>query len=214
MTQAIGLLGGTFNPIHLGHLRVALEAGETLELGEVRLLPCHQPPHRATPDVSSAQRTEMLRLALTDCPGLVLDDRELRREGPSYTLDSLKSLRAELGPEVSLIWIMGCDAFLGLEQWHGWRELLDWGHLLVIARPGWDLPSRGPLAEWLSEHQASPDALTRSPAGAIGVQALRLLPISATEIRSLIRAGRSPQFLLPEAVWHYIRVNNLYRARA
>ncbi|WP_439510720.1 nicotinate-nucleotide adenylyltransferase [Marinimicrobium koreense] len=214
MTQAIGLLGGTFDPIHLGHLRMALEAGETLALDEVRLLPCHQPPHRATPDVSSVERTEMLRLALADCPSLVLDDRELHRDGPSYTLDTLKSLRAELGPAVPLIWILGCDAFLGLEQWYGWRELLDWGHLLVIARPGWELPSRGPLAEWLSEHQVAPEALTASPAGAIGVQALRLLPISATEIRSLIQAGRSPQFLLPDAVWQYIRDNNLYRARA
>ncbi|WP_036160692.1 nicotinate-nucleotide adenylyltransferase [Marinimicrobium sp. LS-A18] len=214
MTQAIGLLGGTFDPIHLGHLRMALEAGETLALDEVRLLPCHQPPHRATPDVSSVERTEMLRLALADCPSLVLDDRELHRDGPSYTLDTLKSLRAELGPAVSLIWVLGCDAFLGLEQWHGWQELLDWGHLLVIARPGWELPSRGPLAEWLSEHQVAPEALTASPAGAIGVQALRLLPISATEIRSLIQAGRSPQFLLPDSVWQYIRDNNLYRARA
>lgn len=208
--RKLGLFGGTFNPVHNGHLRLALEACETLGLEQVRLLPCHQPPHRATPDVDSHQRAEMLRLAITSCPRLVLDERELQRSGPSYTVDSLRSLREEQGPEVSLVWIMGSDAFAGLESWHHWRELLDWGHLVVIARPGSELPTEGAVAQWLEDHQAQPDALEAHPSGAIVVRTLRLLPISATEIRALIGGGRSPQFLLPDAVWNYINERGLY----
>lgn len=214
MSASIGLLGGTFDPVHLGHLRMALEARETLGLDEVRLVPCHQPPHRAAPDVGSAERTEMLRRAIADCPELTLDDRELRRDGPSYTVETLESLRQELGPDTPLVWIMGCDAFLGLEAWHRWRELLDWGNLLIVSRPGWELPSHGALAAWLNEHRVDADALTRRPAGVVAVQSLRLLPISATEIRALIQSGASPQFLMPDPVWHYIREHGLYRARA
>lgn len=207
----VGLFGGTFDPVHHGHLRMALEVQEGLGLEQVRLLPCHQPPHRATPSVSSAERTEMLRLALADCPSLVLDARELEREGPSYTVDSLRSVRAELGSQASLAWIMGSDAFASLDRWHRWRELLDWAHLVVVARPGWHLPSRGEVAHWLAEHRASPDVLDQQPAGAIVVQTLRLLPISATEIRDLVADGQSPQFLLPDAVWTYIQTRGLYR---
>lgn len=213
MTARIGLLGGTFDPIHLGHLRLALEAREFLGLDHVRLLPCHQPPHRATPDVGSAERTELLRLALSDCPELRLDARELERNGPSYTLETLQSLRRELGDDARLVWILGCDSFVGLEQWHRWRELLDWANLLVVSRPGWDLPTQGTLAAWLSEHAVAPEALLDRPAGAIAVQTLRLLPISATEIRALIQSGSTPQFLLPDPVWHAIRERGLYRAR-
>jgi len=212
MRTKIGLFGGTFDPIHNGHLRMALEAGEHLGLDEVRLLPCHQPPHRATPDVGSAERAEMLRLAVADCPSLSADNRELERDGPSYTLESLRSLRAEVGPEVTLVWIMGSDAFTGLESWYCWRELLDYAHLLVVARPGWALPTEGPLAEWLAQHQVEPQALEAQPQGGVVVRTLRLLPVSATEIRALISAGRSPQFLLPESVWHCIRARGLYGA--
>ncbi|MGD8175745.1 nicotinate-nucleotide adenylyltransferase [Marinimicrobium sp. ARAG 43.8] len=212
MARRIGLLGGTFDPVHLGHLRMALEAREALALDEVRLLPCHQPPHRAAPNVDSAQRTEMLRRALADCPTLALDDRELRRDGPSYTVDTLQSLRQSEGDDARLVWILGGDAFLGLTQWHRWQALLDYAHLLVIDRPGWSLPAKGELAEWLDRHRVAPDDLLDTPAGAVAVQSLRLLPISATEIRSLIREGRSPQFLLPEPVWHYIRQHRLYEA--
>lgn len=211
MRSKIGLFGGTFDPIHHGHLRLALEAGEHLGLEQVRLLPCHQPPHRATPDVGSAERAEMLRLAVAECPLLSADNRELGREGPSYTLESLRSVRAEVGPETALVWIMGSDAFAGLESWYRWRELLDYAHLLVVARPGWELPTEGPLADWLTRHSAEPEALESSPCGGVMVRTLRLLPISATEIRALIGAGRSPQFLLPEPAWHYIRAQGLYR---
>lgn len=211
MRSRLGLFGGTFDPIHHGHLRLALEAGECLGLEQVRLLPCHQPPHRATPDVGSAERAEMLRLAVADCPTLRVDNRELERDGPSYTLESLRSVRAEVGPQTALVWIMGSDAFAGLASWYRWRELLDYAHLLVVARPGWELPTQGPLADWLAQHRVEPDTLDARPCGGIVVRTLRLLPISATEIRALIGAGRSPQFLMPEAVWQYIQARGLYR---
>lgn len=210
MRRTIGLFGGTFDPVHNGHLRMALEAGEELALEQVRLLPCHRPPHRETPNVDSDQRTHMLRLAVESCPLLKLDDRELRRDGPSYTLETLQSLRAELGPEVSLVWIMGSDSFLGLESWHCWRELLDYAHLLVVTRPGWELPGEGVLHDWLLEHRAEPRSLEATPAGSVLVRSLRLLPISATEIRQIIAGGQSPQFLLPESVWQYVQKRRLY----
>lgn len=210
IASQIGLFGGTFNPVHFGHLRLALEVRQTLALDQVRLLPCHKPAHRGAPEVSSRARVEMLRLALQSCPELSLDERELNRDGPSYSLETLQSLRAELGPEVSLIWIMGSDSFAGLDSWHGWHELLDWGHILVVARPGYELPRQGPVAELLDQRRAEADVLGEQPSGAIVVQKLRLLPISATEIRTQIGQHQSPQFLLPESVWQFIQQQGLY----
>lgn len=210
IASQIGLFGGTFNPVHFGHLRLALEVRQTLSLDEVRLVPCHRPAHRGELEVSSGQRLEMLRLALQNCPELSLDERELARDGPSYTLETLQSLRAELGPDVSLTWIMGSDAFAGLDSWHGWRKLLDFGHILVIARPGYELPSQGPVAELLNRRGAEAEVLAEQPFGAIVVQELRLLPISATEIRAQIGRHQSPQFLLPEPVWDFIQQQGLY----
>lgn len=210
MALQIGLFGGTFNPVHFGHLRLALEVHQTLGLDQVRLVPCHRPAHRGEPEVSSEQRVEMLRLALQNCPELSLDERELKRDGPSYSLETLQSLRAELGSEVSLTWIMGSDSFAGLDSWHRWRELLDWGHILVISRPGCELPTEGPVAELLNRRRAEAEILAEQPFGAIVVQELRLLPISATEIRTQIGRRQSPQFLLPESVWQFIQQQGLY----
>jgi len=209
--RKIGLFGGTFDPVHLGHLRLALEAAENLGLEQVRLLPCHQPSHRTSPQVESRRRVEMLHLAMGASPLLSVDDRELCRPGPSYTLDTLQSLRAELGPEASLVWIMGSDAFARLETWYHWQELLDWAHLLVVLRPGYALPEQGPLWDWWQAHKAgSRGALEQAPGGRIWVQELRLLPISATEIRALIQTGRSPAYLVPERVGLYIQKHRLY----
>jgi nicotinate-nucleotide adenylyltransferase len=206
----LGFFGGTFNPVHFGHLRLALEVKQTLSLDEVRLVPCHRPAHRCEPEVSNAQRAEMLRLALSACEELRLDTRELDRPGPSYSVDTLQELREEMGSEVSLSWIMGSDAFAGLDSWHRWREMLDWGHLVVVARPGWELPETGPVADYLNRCQGPADILGEKPAGHIVVQTLRLLPISATDIRNQIAAGESPQFLLPDPVWQFIRQRGLY----
>lgn len=209
--RKIGLFGGTFDPVHLGHLRLALEAAESLGLEQVRLLPCHQPPHRNSPQVESWQRAEMLQLAMGASPLLRVDERELGRQGPSYTLETLQSLRAELGLEVSLVWIMGSDAFVHLETWHRWRELLDWAHLLVVLRPGCAMPDQGPLWDWWQAHRAERvGVLDESPAGSLLVRELRLLPISATEIRALVQAGQSPAYLVPERVGRYLQQHQLY----
>jgi nicotinate-nucleotide adenylyltransferase len=169
------------------------------------------PPHRAAPAVTSELRAQMLRLALANCPELLLDTRELARATPSYSYDTLCELRAELGPEASINLCMGADAVAGLAQWHRWQELPQLANLVVLARPGWRLPQQGPVAELLALQTNDVDRLGQSAAGLVVSVAPRLLPISATEIRALIGAGQSPQFLLPEAVWQFIQTQGLYR---
>jgi len=211
MRKIVGIFGGTFDPIHIGHLRVALELKLQLGLDELRIIPSHRPPHRGS-QATSAQRVEMLRLALRSCPHLLLDEREVRRDRPSYTFDTLQELRAELGADTSLVLCLGTDAFAGLTSWHRWRELIDLAHIVVIARPGWELPQTGELADLLLSHRATPGDLFKAPAGLLVPLELRLLPISATEIRTHIAAGESAQFLLPDVVWQYIEAQGLYHA--
>jgi nicotinate-nucleotide adenylyltransferase len=209
--KKVGIFGGTFDPVHVGHLRLALELKEQLQLDEMRLLPCHQPPHRAAPQVSSAQRADMLRIALQDCFELQLDTRELQRDKPSYTYDTLLELRADLGSEVSLVLCMGEDAFAGLASWYCWQELIRLAHIVVISRPGWTLPESGDVRGLLDKYQGEPRHLDEAAAGSIVLQSPRLLPISATEIRQQIQAGKSAQYLVPDAVWSYIKAKQLYR---
>jgi nicotinate-nucleotide adenylyltransferase len=207
----VGVFGGTFNPVHFGHLRSALELAERLQLAQLRLMPCAVPPHREAPACDARHRLAMLELAVAGEPVLAFDDRELRRGGTSYTIDSLIELRRELGPGGSLCLVMGCDAVRALTTWHRWDELLDWAHVAVIARPGWELPASGPVAHWLHGHRISdPAALRQRSHGGVVVAELRPLAISSTEIRALIARGSSPRFLLPDAVLEYIRVHDLY----
>lgn len=209
--RAIALFGGTFDPVHFGHLRMALELKEALGFDEMRLLPSHQPRHRQSPGVSPERRREMLALAIRDCPELTLDDRELCRGGDTYTVDTLEALRAELGESVSLSFCMGLDSLLTLPTWHRWQRLLELAHLVVATRPGWHLPEEGEVAELLRSHEGEPRSLRESPAGSIVVREQTLLPISATRIRQLIERGQSPRFLLPDAVLQYIEDKQLYR---
>ncbi|MDO8861714.1 nicotinate-nucleotide adenylyltransferase [Haliea sp. E1-2-M8] len=211
----VAVLGGTFNPIHNGHLRSALELVELLGLERLHLMPCANPPHRQAPGCPAESRADMVERAVAGEARLVCDRRELARSGPSWTVDSLAGLRDEYGPERSLGLVMGCDALLGLERWHRWQALLDYAHIIVIARPGWHLPGAGTVAEWLAQHRmADPDALRARPAGGVLVLELRPLAISSTEIRALCRAGRSARYLLPEPVLDYIETHELYRGTA
>ncbi|MCK7598313.1 nicotinate-nucleotide adenylyltransferase [Microbulbifer sp. CAU 1566] len=210
--KTIALFGGTFNPVHFGHLRMALELKELLDFDEMRLLPSHQPAHRETPGISSAARRDMLALAIEGCPELTLDERELNREGPTYTVDTLEELRAELGEEVSISFCMGLDSLLSLPSWHRWEQLTKLGHLVVVTRPGWQIPRDGEVAELLASHRGELQHLRQEAAGRILVREQTLLPISATGIRSLIERGRSPQFLLPERVLNYIQTHQLYKS--
>lgn len=208
----VGVLGGTFNPVHYGHLRSALELVERLGLEQLRLMPCAVPPHRELPNCSAEHRCAMVKLAVAGEPRLLCDARELHRAGKSFTIDSLVELRAELGEQRSLCLVMGCDALLGITGWHRWGELLDWAHIVVIARPGWELPAAGEVAAWLSSRCVSEaSALRQRPAGGILVEELRPLQISSTEIRQMLAAGHSPRYLLPEPVLGYIHRHNLYQ---
>lgn len=206
----IGLLGGTFDPIHFGHLRAAEELGERYGLDQVRLLPC-RPGHRHSPIAPEAERLAMTRLAAAGNPRLVVDDRDLRRAGPTYSIDTLRELRAEFG-DTPLVLIMGMDAFAGLPGWKDWRRLIELAHLLVAHRPGGHAALVPELQTFLSEHQSTdPKALADSPAGRVSLAPLTALDISATRIRALLAAGQSPRYLLPEPVLEHIERLGLYR---
>lgn len=213
MRKKIGLFGGTFDPVHNGHLRVALELKQALQLDEMRLVPCHRPPHRTAPGAASNQRAAMVRLAIADCAELQIDERELRREQASYTIDTLRELREELGSEVSLVLALGTDAFIGLNTWHCWRELLNYTHLALVARPGFALPESGEVMDLLNARLAPAAVLDAQACGGIVQPSLSMLPISATAIRAQIAGELSPQFLLPDAVWQYITAEKLYQSR-
>lgn len=213
--RPIGIFGGTFDPVHFGHLRPALELKERLELAQVHLIPCNIPPHRGEPHATAEQRCAMLELAIEGEPALLLDRREVERQGPSYMVDTLRSLREEVGDERPLCLILGGDAFLGLPSWYHWRELLPLAHLVVAHRPGWELREgtlEAPLEEIVRQHRLeNPQQLCAAPAGGILLQAVTPLDISATSIRQQVAAGASANFLLPQSVWDYIRRHNLYR---
>ncbi len=203
----IGVYGGTFNPVHYGHLRTALEVKELFDLEQLRLIPCRLPPHRQEPDVDGEMRLAMLNLALADTLGLGADRRELDRDGPSYMVDTLASLRAE-HPDCILMLFIGADAFAGLQSWHLWQKLFDYAHIVVMTRPACQMPV---MSEFFSERLTEDRwQLQQKKSGRLFFQAVTALDISATAIRQLIAAGRNPKFLLPDAVIAYIRQHQLY----
>jgi len=207
----IGVLGGTFDPVHHGHLRPAVELRRDLGLDEVRLVPCHVPPHRAAPGATPAQRRDMLAAAIADERGLVLDERELARPGPSYMVDTLTSMRAEFGAR-PLCLILGMDALHGLHTWRRWRELGELAHLVVMHRPGWSWPEEGEVAALVAERRVhDPARLRAAPAGAILGWSVTQMDISASGIRAQVLAGASPRYLLPDPVLVLIRRWGLYR---
>lgn len=208
--NSLAVMGGTFDPIHIGHLRSALEARELLGCEQLRFIPCLQPPHRAMPTISGAQRLRMIELAIADAPGFAVDSRELGRPGPSYTIDTLAELRAELGAHCTLYLIIGMDAFTELDTWQRWNELLDFAHIVVMCRPQSELPRHGAVARLLHERQRDVSELKKTAHGGIAVVKLTPLPISATAIRLLISSKRSPRYLLPDSVWAFIREQRLY----
>jgi len=206
----IGILGGTFDPIHHGHLRCAQELLQDLPLAEVRLIPCHIPPHRAAPHASALQRLRMLQAAVQGVPGLRVDDRELSREGPSYTVDTLHGLRDQFGA-TPLCLIVGMDAFSSLDSWHRWQELIGLAHIVVAHRPGWQAPKTGAVAGLLDRHVVqNATELRVRPAGCILPWSITALDISASAIRAQVAAGKSPRFLVPEAVARFIAEESLY----
>lgn len=207
MTSAIGILGGTFDPIHYGHLRPALDVAERFDLAEIRLIPSARPPHRGQPLATPEQRLAMLELAVAGNKTFVVDDRECHRQGKSYTIDTLVSLKQEL-PKRPLYLLLGTDAFYGLPMWHRWQELLDFTHIIVMTRAGEDATMPTALADWeISDVDEMDLALL---AGKVYRCDVSQLAISATQIRKLLSNNKSPQFLLPDAVLEYAQQEKIY----
>ncbi|WP_408004473.1 MULTISPECIES: nicotinate-nucleotide adenylyltransferase [Pseudomonas] len=210
--RRIGVLGGTFDPVHIGHLRSALEVAEGLALDELRLMPNARPPHRNTPQVSAQDRLAMVRCAVKGVPTLSVDARELARDTPSYTIETLELMRAELAATDQLFLLLGWDAFCGLPSWHRWEELLQHCHILVLQRPDADVEPPDALRNLLAARSVSDPQALVGPAGNIAFVWQTPLAVSATQIRQLLASGKSVRFLVPDAVLAYIDAHNLYRA--
>lgn len=210
--QRIGMLGGTFDPIHLGHLRSAVELHETLSLDQLHMIPAQQPPLRERPQVSAQHRLALLKAGIGDTPGLLADDRELLRDGPSYSADTLAELRTEYGEQTRLVMVIGFDAFLRLTQWYQPARIFEFAHLVVIARPGYSDPLPAPLME-LVEHRVvdSVEELMQRPCGSyLSLELPSLMAISATYIRQRLGAGKSVRYLVPPSVEQAITHHGLY----
>jgi nicotinate-nucleotide adenylyltransferase len=209
----VGIFGGTFDPIHLGHLRTGFELLQLLSLAELRWIPVGDPGHREAPLASAELRLAMLRAAVADQPGFVVVDREMRRAGASFTIDTLEELRAEL-PGRPLCLVLGMDAFLGFTRWRRWQDILALAHLVVAHRPGWERPMEGELGGLLAARGTTLAAdLHAATAGRIYVHAVTQLEISSTGLRDIITSGRDPRFLVPEPVRTIILETGCY-ARA
>ncbi len=199
--KPLAVFGGTFDPIHNAHLRVAWESAEFLD-AEILLLPASVPPHRDQPIASAQQRAACVRASLAGQDRLILDVRELRREGPSYTIDTLMELRAEIGESRPLVLLVGADAFARLPSWHRWRELFDYAHIGVLTRPGHDDPLPTELRTKIASRRCNSVAmLHESAAGRVLPIPVTPLEISASHIRALLAAGREPRWLVPDALF-------------
>lgn len=213
--RLLGIMGGTFDPVHYGHLRTALEFRQLLSLDEVRLIPSAVPPHRPQPLAGSAARLAMLQIAVDKTGFMKVDERELARGGHSYTVDTLLSIREEINAVDSVCMLLGSDAFCNLQKWDRWERILELCNLVVASRPGF---ARGEGKEVLS-HYASclvsePGQLSENPAGKVLVTQFTQLDISATAIRHSFATGQSPRFLLPQEVINYINMQGLYGKQA
>lgn len=208
--------GGSFDPVHLGHLAVARAVRDALD-AEVRLLPAADPPHKARTGASALQRLHMLGLAVEGEIGLAVDAMELEREGPSWTVDTVATLRERHGPRRPIAWVVGGDSLLQLDTWRAWRDLFSYVHVLAVARPGaplgtGDIASRAPaVAREVGPRRCEPLSLARRPAGGFAVLELAgLRPESSTEARRRIAAGGDWEAMLPAAVAAFIRDARLY----
>ena len=208
--KAIGILGGTFDPIHFGHLRMALELYEALGLANVHLTPCFQPVHRKLPVAAPKQRLAMVECAIAHEPALIADAREIRRKGPSFMIDTILDFRKEM-PSTSLCLILGIDAFLGFASWHRWKEILTESHLIIAHRPQYQLPTTGIIADILKERlRQEVSYIHENLAGGILLRPITALDISASDIRKQIAMGRNPRYLLPDDVYNYIKQHGTY----
>ncbi len=204
-------MGGTFDPVHNGHLRTALEIQQWLGIERVALLPANVPVHRQQPERTAQQRLDMVRIAVADEPALYVDEQEVLSTQPSYTVLTLTALRRTLGQEVPITMILGMDAYLSLPSWQRWQELLQLAHIVVVKRPGWvykpDAVMRRVSRDYAVQDK---EKLLTTPAGHVIFHELTPLGISATQVRNLIGGGHSPRYLIPDGVWDYIQQEQLY----
>jgi nicotinate-nucleotide adenylyltransferase len=210
----LGIMGGTFDPVHYGHLRLAMEALEALGLDTVRWVPSGQPGHRNIPTTTALHRVEMVRLAIASEPRFTLDIAETRTSDPTFTINTFKRMRAELGAHKPLVMILGMDSFLSLPTWRSWTELFGLAHFAVGERPGFALSTQtmvSGLALEYARRAATLEAARAAPAGAIMTFPMTPLDISATDLRDRFARGTSARYLLPESVLAYIGAHRLYR---
>lgn len=208
-TDAIGILGGTFDPIHFGHLRMALDIQQAMGFKKIHMIPSSHPPHR-TFYASANQRLAMLKLALKDTPELMSDDRELKRQGPSFTIDTLKSLREQYGSSTPICLILGMDQFANISTWYEWNKLVTLANLVIAPRPKSNTALDSGAEQLLNTQVGVPTKLITNPTGQLWVQPITTLDISSTQIRTLIQNRQSAKYLLPCSVLNYIEQNKLY----
>ena len=206
----IGIFGGTFNPVHFGHLRIGLECAEALGLDELRMIPCGLPPHRTEPCATPEQRLKMLALA-TQGTSIVVDNLELEREGHSYTVDTLKSFHADY-PDASFYLIIGSDSFQNILSWHNWQDILKLSNIIIAQRPDHSDDKASKAGVRLSDRFCSIEEVVTKNAGGIACISVTQLEISASKIRERIKQHRSVKFLLPDNVIKFIESNNLYNS--
>ncbi|MDG2090340.1 MAG: nicotinate-nucleotide adenylyltransferase [Gammaproteobacteria bacterium] len=207
----IGILGGTFDPVHFGHLRTALAAQQEFALDEVRLIPCHHPVHKEEPEVSAQGRIEMLHKATKTEKRLVVDVRECMRPGPSYMIETLESLRTEY-PKERLFLLLGVDAFNNLEAWKDWQKIFEIAHLIVITRPGWEINPSSLVKKFCKKRMASSfSEMSEAKKGNVLAYSFMPLMISSSEIRSLLKENKSVRYLTPNKVIKYIKKHELYK---
>jgi nicotinate-nucleotide adenylyltransferase len=207
------LFGGTFDPIHYGHLRTALELQEVLNVPRINLVPTGEPVHKLSTGASAFQRFEMVRLAIESEPALVADNCELISDEPCYTINTLIKKRAEVGADLPIVLVMGMDSLLGIKSWSQWQQLTDYGHLLIVARPGYEPEFDSELQCFIDQHKVEGlEALGLRPSGHLAMHQLTPMNVSATQVRKIIKRGSNPRFLIPDCVWDFIKNERLYDA--
>lgn len=209
--MSVALLGGTFNPIHFGHLNLANCLVDYLHVESVRMIPCAIPPHRETPSVSAEKRLAMLQLAIDDHPLLTSDDLELRKSTPNYSIETVQQIRQQVGEETPLFFCIGMDSLLTIDSWHHWQQLLDYCHLAICPRPGYKLPIKGHLAEWIEQNLCDDIERVKTLAqGCLHLCKIPLKDISSTAIRDSIKCAQSIDHLTPKSVVNFITKHSLY----
>lgn len=211
-TDVLGIFGGAFDPVHFGHIKPAVALQARFGFEQIRFIPCRQAPHKTAAGASAQHRRDMLGLVTHSIPEFIVDDRELRRPGPSYTIDTLRELREEIGTTQILVLILGVDAFADFCSWHKYDEILSICHIMLLRRPGYRLADQG--CEHVLYEKHGTDQVTQvleAPHGSIYLSDEQEFDISSSVIRRCVAEGRQPRYLLPGNVWNYIRKHDLYR---